>query len=495
MKMDNDNDGSEPKDHSGIVLHIRTVHMLLIIVSIVVFTFSIKEGKSETQLLKREFDQLAKYIPQVNDRIGKAKSNYSSSFKYKAKKLPDFCELAKTAGGTYSPNILIKKLFDKKKQYLFSLNTQISGKATNFNLALNYERKFEAKNTYCASERSKLYCGASNSVSNLMECWNSLDAKSVLFDFKKLDTDNAIIIPYTQYIIRNKIDLTAKSIVAKNVKMVEKIVDSEKIDISKRDSSGMPIAIINSVVYHNRGLKVVRIDKKSTSGLLQVGGSPLEMAVEIFVWNKLYQKAEHANYVILIPFKTEKTMISRKKEIMRVLDIDPKIIPAASFKQSFPTVTKFMSGRGDSTKLTDLYKMVNQEVEQYSESQKLNVMGLKLDSGNVIKFGAIILISIMVYYWLLLRVLVYKLMSNNKAFEIPWIGIFPDTLSFILTVLSTIFIPCVVSVIQLFRTFDVMTLQGQIISYGSISVLALVSLALIINTLQLNRAARRFSIS
>jgi hypothetical protein len=109
------------------------------------------------------------------------------------------------------------------------------------------------------------------------------------------------------------------------------------------------------------------------------------------------------------------------------------------FDRAFPELRAVSSGIGN-LEIADAVQRIQLEVA--SEGRDISILGLSIPISQVSQWGAIILLSVQLYFWLHLHELVKKIEPAAEGWDVAWIGLYTARASFAVALISS----CILSV-------------------------------------------------
>ncbi len=505
----------ELPDHSAFVLHLRTIHFLIVIVSATVLVVSLLSGNKSTDKVRKEHVELNKFIAGISNKDSRKREKYS----YKLKKevityiysLGDarleFCLkhaeklgfLNKTSdylkgkfnGDLYAslaskPNLVYKVRFkhstgvyclDELKKY--PANAIRLSSFTGVSLNVYSEKQTKNKNILPPAKSSTWVWTIEKSkkqgtIKTIKEIWNKTIPNYTLYKLDSIDLNNSLVV--------------------KN--MVGSIYTKGHV-ISRKQSVKLSASINSDLIIAETNMSL-RISKNTKLHETLGTTKPIDMFLLFDAYGLTQNKKDkpHAFEVLLVPAKVSTALSSGFQQyLFKRYNLDSSIIKLGKFSQSFPELAKLFQHREGKIFLSDIENEIRIFEGKQAEDLSADIFGLKIELESILKYGALIIISLMFYYWLIMRVLVYKLTEDNKAFGAPWIGIYPDSVSYTMTYFSTIFLPFVVSIIQAIKELDFSKIQDSYTAGIYSIVLVIVTLALTISFRKLNRISKQYSLT
>ena len=199
---------------------------------------------------------------------------------------------------------------------------------------------------------------------------------------------------------------------------------------------------------------------------------------------------QDVNYTLAIPLRATAKHIDVLQQLIKERNM--KVATLGTFDHSFPALYKLLKEQREASKVPAAFQdLIQTHIAQ--QKKHIDIMGTQIEINALLKAGATIITCLMLYYMLNLRALVYKLRGDNQAYAVAWIGIYPDRVSYLSTLLTVIALPFAVSIVQLIVTFDIRTLEGQLISGATVAVLVIVSLAILVQSFKLFSKVKRFA--
>lgn len=457
---ENNNNSTVPlSDHSPIVEHLRLIHIVIIISCIVVFAFSVFD---DSQLLEQASVE--------NRELQKVMKSWRPGI------LNNTCSTAAKEKNLDNATQSIKRHFVKNPGQPLLLDVSIQGTkhtiatrmrslhAAGFKCSLNgmYDTLAKRSPRNYESEGPGIKAGyVPQTLSTLVEMWNYYEPGmrvDALIDF---DFAGALVFSKEEL---NQFD--SKKILQALGKGVNPLASGAPTEGVK--NLAFSVILINDGSFH----KVFRLPEAG------------------FHWYAILE-APAENFVIVIPVVSKVADdVNLIRNIVENANVNPSVVKPGSFRQSFPGLYQVIEH-----KLRESPDLVGELVRKHAEEKtaQVDVLGNKIKVGSILKFGALIIAGLMLYYFLNLRALGYKLRGDNQAYAVAWIGIYPDHLSFATTVLTVVFIPLAVSLLQLKLSFDFSTVEGMAISYSVIAILAIVSAFTLFHSFRVYSKVRQFA--
>jgi hypothetical protein len=134
--------------------------------------------------------------------------------------------------------------------------------------------------------------------------------------------------------------------------------------------------------------------------------------------------------------------------------------PLGDFSSSFPDVNE-LAKHLRSLPLTDLQTFFRAEKNRAGD--KIEFPGIKVPGDAATNWGAALLIALVGYFVIVLRELSARIAPNDKAWNVPWIGISPDMYSRVAFLGSMLFV---------LGTIGYLTVRGALGASGSYACVA-----------------------
>jgi len=480
------NDATEVSmsDHSPLVYHLRLVHFFIILATMVVFTVSVQYDQSTVDQAKLEAQELNKWLDKRYWKphfLGKACNNT-------VKKHPEFKQAT-----------VFDEAFKDGKRKL-NLTKTIDGKPHIFQLTINPNVNFKFQCSLTSQEKFVLkdrrYVDQANSlagavgfglshhsvglgrqflpakVSQVQKMWNKYSHGIDYFRITGWDLSKAILIDRAD----SKKPLSSVKVLHRGVSVYKQADVAEGTYIARN---------------HFKILRALQPD--AAAKLFGYSSTPKDLHMYVYVELRVGSGFGNENkgpkYTLAVPLKSKKYHVDVLKDLVKKLKMDVSTI--GNFRDSFPALQSIIDQR-EKGKVAPAFRNIIEDHVKANET-KVEVMGAEIEINSILKVGATVIISLMLYYVLNLRALVYKLRGDNQAYAVAWIGIYPDKTSYLFTLLTVIAMPFAVSIVQLIVTFDIRTLEGQIISGATVFVLCIVSFITLVQSFKLFSKVKRFA--
>jgi len=445
-------------DHSGLALHLRSIHFLLIICSAIVFIFAISANSNNHSKVLLEYRELHKFVhaEEWNSQftrdlcIQQAKSKSISNNKARIKlisanklkvwkKIKDqvyIWQLKMTTPLGYYCELKVNS--NKEHASLLSINAEVQGR---YGYGMQLREKPVA-------------------ISEFVKMWNEFALGMSIHRFDSIDLKKSLIINAN--------------------------------DLGKQYDAGFILARGADAIKSYRGPKVGRIKYKRDFRVYRnlVPKLALEFGTKDLLKPDYFLMSENKfddDVVLVVPVYTQRLSFSALSAFMQYLNIDQSIIKPGLFAQSFPYLAELISKSSKIKKLEDLELFLRES--EFNTGKQVNVFGIKMAALNVLYLGAVIITVLALYFWLIIRALTYKIVDKDLAFSSSWFGLFPDYISFLSTVVSCMLLPLIVAGWQFYNFFEATDIEGKILSVIPALVLFVVSVLSIIVYIRLHRKA------
>jgi len=452
-------------DHTGLALHLRTIHFLLIAISAVIFVFSLSSSSNNLDKAFVEYRELHKFIHSEEwtpglvkqiciDRVKKENLNFRAPNLYTSLRSGRNIKLWKE----FNEQTYIWRLKPIKIQNYYCELRSTSNKE-HASIIDKYS-EVQGRFGYGMQERQK-----PESIEQFKLFWNELASGMAIHQFESTQLDKSIVINAGD--LRKQYD--PKIIIARSVKTMSSYTKSKRDRAHKYKRS--------LIVYRNT---VTKLES-------EFGISNSLKANYLLMSKNLYDE----DNVIVIPIYTKTKHYSALEAFMQRFNMDSTKLSISKFTKSFPHLSLLLSKSSEIKKLDQLELYLRES--ELNTSNSIDVFGIQMDVIELLLLGAIILTVLAVYFWLILRALVYKIDADDLAFSSPWLGLFPDFISFFLTITTCVLIPLAVAAWQYYKSFIVSNLHGQIVSSSLLLILIIASGLSLLAYSRLHRKALEFA--
>lgn len=121
-----------------------------------------------------------------------------------------------------------------------------------------------------------------------------------------------------------------------------------------------------------------------------------------------------------------------------------------SFEETFPDLYDFIK-KNPQMQFNDIERLLQSDLQREKSSEKVEFLGLKFREGDLASRGTLIIVIIQIYLLLHLRELSTRLKDEDHSFKAAWIGIYPDLVARTVSLLTTSFLPIAVLVYGIVR--------------------------------------------
>jgi len=464
-------------DHSPLVYHLRFVHFSLIIASVVVFTFSLLYDQSKVDQAYSEAKELNKWLKPANwEQYVMLNACRALPKKHSAFKTPTILD-------NYYKDGIRKLNFTStidSKEYIWQLTVNPNVKFK-FQCAspplqdfyMKHRRYKENANTLGRNPMSFGYSHGTSGVGSLnlpkdvnqlRKAWNKVLSGMWYYRITGWDLDKAIIINYKD----RKVALKDLVPVQKGVKLYTQTDVAENVIVTSN---------------HFKIYKVIKPEETARA----FGYEQVPKDFHLYMYVDLNKNG--STYALAIPLKAKNYHLDVLSDIVKQKKMKVAVID--KFSASFPALDSIIKEQESAKVAPALQDAIQRHVA--ANTTEIEMMGAKIEINSLLKVGATIILSLMLYYVINLRALVYKLRGDNQAYAVAWIGIYPDRTSYLFTIFTVIAMPFAVSIVQLVVTFDLKTISGQLISGATVFILVVVSFITLIQSHKLFAKVRRFA--
>jgi hypothetical protein len=113
------------------------------------------------------------------------------------------------------------------------------------------------------------------------------------------------------------------------------------------------------------------------------------------------------------------------------------------FEETFPELHEFVK-KDPQMRLDEVERLLQSERERERFSEKVEFLGLRFRERDLATWGALIIVIVQIYLVLHLRELCTRSQVTDHVFKAAWIGVYPDYLSRIVSLLTASFLPVTV---------------------------------------------------
>jgi len=454
-------------DSRSIALHLRTIHFILAVVCIVLFlaTFFIKtkpfvkawDNALVVQKIAKSWDIYVgqKACKQRIKTLGLSKVNDPFTMRYSSSDKKLYVS-ASISNKRYVWNIRNRHFNTNHFSCQHNEMPVINGK-------LHKRNRIDNQVATRLRIVNKPY-----TVDQFRQQWNSIDKKSTIYNFEKLEFEHALVI--------------TKKYNGEN--LVPTIISSGKVILRPKLNEGDMPRVANLEYFRIANVKTREIFgfKKNDTGITHY----------ILTDSNYSRNSDVPKYELLIPIRTSRHSIDVQQLVFTIWRLNNKKlkIRKGSFDKAFPALAE-VTRKNPNIKLASLMKYLEQEKSKSSNS--VNLFNITVSIPVLRKVGAFIIVLILLYYMLNLRVLAYKLGPNDKSLSVAWIGVYPYRISFFSTLLTSILLPLVVTLLQFLELFSTASFYDFLVSAISLGVLGFLSIILFIINIKLYRKLRIFA--
>ncbi len=138
---------------------------------------------------------------------------------------------------------------------------------------------------------------------------------------------------------------------------------------------------------------------------------------------------------------TQKTRIAYKLALKK--QVPGTIIQSKNFRNQFPDLYHYIRKHGQyDLSLDSLEKDLFVRLKDLNRT--LTLFGATIPADYLSIVGIVIIFAILTYFIVHLRALLQRITSADKGFEIPWMGVYPQTSAFALTIITTALMPILI---------------------------------------------------
>jgi len=452
IKLDND-----------LVLHVRNVHFFLVIFSILVFFFTIPPKKIDVSKLDIEyqyFDKFTKAITASPSFIASACYQHISSLKLNSN-YKSVLNISNRENLTYG-------LFDVKIDNRKSIWKVRVFKEKSAYCELGIKSGFKQYTIGDVNDVYRHQVGLGEDLSrhtkNLLQfidLWNGFSQGIVIHRLEKLELARSFFMKKSS---RSKVigpDLVLGSLTRHEI---------------NKNGNRARLREYRLSLIRNRIPELNRIVSFSTAG-------PMSFYL---LGSEINERRSGDSYLLVFPLQSKKKIYSIQGQMLAQFSLTK--IEKGKFKTSFPNLYEFIRKNKGLYQLADLYKAIDRYRQLDMSSYK--IFGLVLKIETIARFACFTLIVILLYYWLLIRGIIFRVNSNEKVLSAAWIGLFQDNLSYIITLASALLLPILVCVLEITRYFHTNNNNELILHWFVITLLFIVSVLVLVHSHLLHKLAR-----
>lgn len=448
----------------ALVLHLRNVHLTLFLIAIAAFLFSITPRKLDLPKLDKEYGQFETFINAVTEN-----SDFVAAACHK---------LEKELSGSQSYESVSKNDYETERGY-FYIKSVIKNKTHNWKV-----KAFREKSMYCELALDSGFRQYSignvndvyrhvvgfggdlskntNNLIQFVDLWNGFHKGIAIHRLLQVDYEKGLVI---HKFSRSK--LINPDLVEANIVLVNK---------------PGTVAVRKDTVYH---LSLVRNRIKSLVKLLDSGEYK---SLDFYLFGSAITSLDnHQNYYIIIPVSSTVQYYPIQAEMFSQFGLN---LIQSDFRNAFPALYKFIN------KHRGLYQKI-QLKKAISDYKKLdldtyNIVGIAYRTKDISRLSCFVIIAVMLYYWLLLRGLVMRVRSDQRVFTAAWIGLFPDKISYLTTLITVLLVPAGVCSMILYRYFNYTSDYEAVLFWSTVSLLFLFSFLILFSSFRLKRLALKY---
>lgn len=451
------------KNHTGLVLHLRTIHFSLILLSVVVYVFSLSTSNDKVQRALIEYRELHKFVQSVDwdaniiqqlckQGAASVQAGSSSALMSEYTKTKNIRFWKKIENRIYEWNLKPLSL----KKYYCEIDSPVVKQIVGL---IDNKTKFDGPYGYGVKKINK-----PETIQQFSRLWNSLANGINIYQLIKAESKQALVV--------NSVDL--------NKPFENKMIATTGVNTVK------PVKKPGDEFFRYR--RAVLLTRNLKYEFDAYSHEQQQLSAGLFIYSAIEFEED---MVLFIPVYTKVQSYAALTAFMEKYSMDHSVIKPGGFDKSFPALGQLIKAAPSIKKLNQLELFLREA--EINPDNLVSIFNIKMNVNDLLYFGSIMIAGLLLYFWLILRALAYKLDDDYHAYSAPWVGIFPDPLSFLLTAVSVVVVPVTVSILQIVRVFNVQSFYEQIVSGVLMLILGLVSIVVLVNYHKLFRKALAFA--
>lgn len=293
-------------------------------------------------------------------------------------------------------------------------------------------------------------------IEQAMNVWDEMgDIKLYIFD--KIYANNAIVIEATPSKSSQNVDLNSADAVEYKIKYKRSVnvftsTDSAK---NKQDSNYQHTGVFSIVSIPPRQMQSILGSYPSgdqsgyyiyfrTYSILKTNKDSYKVTPDLHTFIPVSTRQVNFDLRKMILAKTagtQKTRIAYK--LAQKKQVPGTIIQSKNFRNQFPDLYHYIRKHGQyNLSLDSLEKDLFVRLKDLNRT--VTLFGATIPADYLSIVGIVMIFTILIYFIVHLRALLQRIASADKGFEIPWMGVYPQTSAFALTIITTTLMPILI---------------------------------------------------